>query len=69
MAADKHFHPPAPVPDALEDHKPDDMPAARSLIVIIGGLLVVCAIIAAVIYGRANPDENTLHRQDVEQAP
>jgi hypothetical protein len=32
MSADKHFHPPAPVPDALEDHQPDDMPAARGVI-------------------------------------
>lgn len=50
MPADKHFHPPAPVPDVLEDHDPDDMPAARSLIAIIGGILVLGAFVAAVLY-------------------
>ena len=50
MSADKHFHPPAPVPDALEDHKPDDMPAARSMIAIIGGILALGALVATVLY-------------------
>ena len=50
MPADKHFHPPAPVPDALEDHDPDDIPAARSLIAIIGGILLLGAFVAAVLY-------------------
>jgi hypothetical protein len=51
MSADKHFHPPAPVPDFLEDHQPDDMPAARSIVFVLLGLFVVCAIIAVVING------------------
>lgn len=50
MAADKHFHPPAPVPEALEDHKPDDMPAARSMMVIIGGILALGAVVATLLY-------------------
>ena len=49
MSADKHFHPPAPVPDALEDHQPDDMPAARGLFVVILSLLLVCSLVAAVL--------------------
>ena len=53
MSADKHFHPPAPVPDALEDHEPDDMPAARGLVVVILSLLVVCSLVAALILGHS----------------
>ena len=48
--ADKHFHPPAPVPEMLEDHQPDDLPAARSLVGIVMSLLVVSAVVWAVIY-------------------
>lgn len=49
MSADKHFHPPAPVPEFLEDHQPDDMPAARSIGFVLLGLIIVCLGIIAVM--------------------
>jgi hypothetical protein len=53
--ADKHYHPPAPVPAALEEHQPDDMPVARTLIVAVLALLAVCVVLALVIHGRQPP--------------
>lgn len=49
--ADKHYHPHGEVPEVLEDHKPDDMPAARTLLIVVLALLVVGALIALVING------------------
>lgn len=48
--ADKHYHPSA-VSETFEDHRPDDMPAARALLALVLGLLVVCALIAVIMYG------------------
>ncbi len=59
MPSDKHFDPPSTMPEALQDHQPDDMPAARSIGIVILCLLVVGAIIAVVIYGRVNHDKDT----------
>jgi hypothetical protein len=51
MSEDKHFNEgDQPVPHALEDHKPSDAPAARSIGIVIAVALVVCGIILAIIY-------------------
>ena len=51
MSEDKHFNEPAqPVPAALKDHKPSDLPAARSMLAIVGGILVLGALVATVLY-------------------
>lgn len=51
MSEDKHFNEGAqPVPQALEDHKPSDAPAARSMMAIIGGILALGALVATVLY-------------------
>lgn len=55
MRADKHYHPAGVVPEVLEDHKPDDMPAARTLLFVVLALLVVGALIALAING-SGPD-------------
>lgn len=49
MAADKHFHPPGPLPNGLRDREPDDMPAARWSIVIVLALVIAGAIVAVVV--------------------
>jgi hypothetical protein len=67
MSADKHFHPPAPVPDALEDHQPDDMPAARGLVVVILSLLVVCSLVAALILGQNKKHSDSAAPANTEQ--
>ena len=66
MSEDKHFNEGAqPVPPALEDHKPSDAPAARSMMAIIGGILALGALVATVLYytvykqrGTTDPVEN-----------
>ncbi len=68
MPADKHFHPPAPVPDLLEDHNPDDLPAARSLIAIIGGILLLGAFVAAVLYDTVYTHSGEMHPPVQEQS-
>ncbi len=51
MSEDKHFNESEqPVPHALEDHRPSDAPAARSMIAIIGGILALGALVATVLY-------------------
>jgi hypothetical protein len=40
----------------LEDHKPNDMPAARTLVVLVVVLLAVFSVIAAIIYYNAHED-------------
>lgn len=40
----------------LEDHKPNDMPAARTLVVLVVVLLAVFSVIAAVIYYNAHEE-------------
>lgn len=50
MAADKHFHTPGVVPSAIDDPKPDDMPAARTLGILVIALLGVCFGIFILIY-------------------
>lgn len=51
MPADKHFNAPGqPGPLAMEDHKPSDMPAARSMMAIIGGILALGALVATFLY-------------------
>lgn len=52
MAADKHFDQTGVVPEALEDHQPDDMPAARAIGVVVIVLLVVCTIITAIMFSK-----------------
>ncbi|MCB0791412.1 MAG: hypothetical protein H6595_08485 [Flavobacteriales bacterium] len=52
MAADKHFHPPGPLPEGLRDREPDDMPAARWIILIVVGMVVAGAIVATVFSKR-----------------
>jgi Zn-dependent protease with chaperone function len=59
--ADKHYHPPAPVPAALEDDQPDDMPAARSLVAVVLGLLAVCVVLALVIHNQQTPSTPTIN--------
>ncbi len=53
MSADKHFDQTGAVPEALEDHQPDDMPAARTIGVVVMLLLVVCSVIAAIIFNQS----------------
>jgi hypothetical protein len=51
MSEDKHFNEgEQPVPHALEDHKPTDKPAARSIGIVIAVALILCVVIMAVIY-------------------
>ncbi|HQV75932.1 MAG: hypothetical protein KBA60_13365 [Flavobacteriales bacterium] len=47
MATDAHHNVPESGP--LADNKPTDMPATRTLFVVIAALLVVFAIVAAVM--------------------
>ena len=49
----------------LEDHSPNDMPAARSILVIIVALLAVFAIVASII--QYNADEDAPAQPPVEQ--
>ncbi len=70
MAADKHYHQPAPhLPEALEDHQPDDMPAARNIIVLIISLLALCTIILGAIYYSYQPGTALKDPQKIEQTP
>jgi hypothetical protein len=55
MSADKHFNQHGVLPKSLDDYRPDDMPSARIIIILVVALLVVCTVIAAIIYGKANP--------------
>ena len=48
MATDEHYNEPGGVPPALEDHKPNDMPATRWMYYIIGGALVVFLLVVMV---------------------
>ena len=73
MAADKHYHQPAPnLPEALEDHQPDDMPAARSLFLILIALFGIAIVVAVIVYQsyqtRLKNDVNS-DPQNTEQAP
>lgn len=44
MSQDKHFIAPDPgVPEAIQDHKGNDMPAARAIVVVI--LAMITAIV------------------------
>ena len=45
----------------MDDHSPDDMPAAKTIIVLVVALLVVCTVITAVIYGRAEKAAGAAH--------
>lgn len=69
MSADKHFNQHGGIPEAMDDHRPDDMPAAKTIVVLVVALLVVCTVITAVIYGRAekavgaaHPAEHSMNR-------
>ena len=53
MSADKHFHiHDGSVPELIDDDAPDDMPAARSIAVVILSMMLVSVIVMAVIGGR-----------------
>ena len=68
MSEDKHFNEADPaVPQALEDHKPSDMPAARSMMAIIGGILAVGALVATVLYYTVYQHKMDREREPTEQ--
>ena len=56
MSQDKHF--PLQDPSLPEEHKPTDMPAARIMILVLAGLMVVSLIVWAVTLaaGDGEPD-------------
>ena len=55
MSADKHFHlHDGSVPELLDDDTPDDMPAARSIAVVILSMMLASVIIMAVINGNSD---------------
>ena len=54
--ADKHFPEDVIAPPVLDDHRPDDMPAARSLVGLVLGLLAVGVLLAVLIGGPASRD-------------
>lgn len=41
MATDKHYNEPGQLPEQLEDHKPNDMPATRKMFIVIALLAAV----------------------------
>jgi hypothetical protein len=50
MSADKHFHlHDGSVPEIIDDDAPDDMPAARSIAVVILSILLASVIVMAVL--------------------
>jgi hypothetical protein len=49
MSTDKHFNEQAGMPEPLEDHEPTDMPATRTMIVVVAivaflGLVVLATL-------------------------
>jgi hypothetical protein len=50
MPEDKHFNEPGAMPEALEDHRPTDLPATRVMFILLFCLLTACALIFGVIY-------------------
>ncbi len=66
MPTDAHQTKPESGP--LADHKPSDMPAARTMIYVIVGLLVVFAIVAAVM-DRYGSDKTPVEPADTEVGP
>lgn len=65
MAADKHFDEHGVVPAPLDDRKPDDMPAARWLLVIVLALVLVGAAVTLLL--RNAPASEVPHEQGIEQ--
>lgn len=57
MSEDKHFPPPAPGPEALQDHEPTDKPAAKGIMYAILAVFVVSILIFAVIYGNTHEED------------
>ncbi len=55
MSADKHFHlHDGSVPELLDDDTPDDMPAARTIAVVILSMMLASVLIMAVINGNSH---------------
>lgn len=65
MSADKHFDEHGVVPAPLDDHKPDDMPAARWLLVIVLALVLIGAAVTFLL--RNAPASGAPQEQGTEQ--
>lgn len=60
MSEDKHFPPPAPVPEALQDHEPTDRAAAKGIVYVILAVFVISLIVFTVIYSRGQENDAPL---------
>ncbi|MBK9176910.1 MAG: hypothetical protein IPM46_11365 [Flavobacteriales bacterium] len=49
MATDKHYNEPGVVDEALEDHEPTDMPATRSIFIVVAILAALSIAILVVL--------------------
>jgi hypothetical protein len=55
MSADRHFHlHDGSVPELLDDDAPDDMPAARSVAVVLLSMMLASVIIMAVLHSNTH---------------
>lgn len=50
MATDEHYNEPGIVPEPLEDEQPTDMPATRSMFVVIALLAVLSLVILVTLH-------------------
>ncbi len=50
MATDKHYNEQGGMPEGLEDHKPNDLPATRKMFIVIALLAAVGFATVAVVW-------------------
>ncbi|MBK8500133.1 MAG: hypothetical protein IPL52_15245 [Flavobacteriales bacterium] len=69
MSQDQHYNTPDPdVPEALQDRKGTDMPAARSILVVILAVATAVVLFMTIRYAFADGDKRDAAPSPLEQA-